>query len=287
MSHVLFSSPAAHPRVTRFAALLLPLLLVAGVIGTGSVTGTASAGQIEAANDSTRDSAIKFVQTDKGQVTTITNPRRRGQRAFKFLLPNGNPARAELEMKRRPRIGDTNWYGWSFRIDGTWPNNSRGIVTQFACYPTNKDFWNKGAAGVGSYIIIGPARNNANYGAPNRVTFVLQHQGDRDGIRVTTFDLGPVSYFKNRWVDIVMKVRWTGNSNGFLELWQRPRGWRNYTRKINYRGTTFWNDEGVAPYFKCGLYGRSTDLGVYGARRVFFDAYEHHGASSGFWDVAP
>jgi len=229
------------------------------------------------------------VHVDKGQVTNDTGTKRNGEISFRCTLNRSTNRRSELEARTRVNIDTVNWYGWSMRVDNAWPNGASAIINQFATYPTNnKNFWRDGASGNGSHIIIGREGGDVKYGSNNRVTFVLQHQGDSDGIKVTTFDLGHVNNFKNKWTDFVMETRWTGDSDGYLKLWYRPLGAKNWgSPKINYSGTTFWNDEGKAPYFKAGLYAGSPGSNWKARRRVWFDSYRHGNSSSYLNQVRP
>ncbi|MEM9915498.1 MAG: heparin lyase I family protein [Planctomycetota bacterium] len=222
------------------------------------------------------------VHIDNGSVNNDANNKRQGTHGFRCELFSNWNRRAELEAKQKSRYvwrsqDQVNWYGWAMKLDGQWPSGAECIINQFPTYPTNnKNFWVNGASGNGSHIIIGRHGGDTEYGQDNRVTFVLQHQGDSDGIQVTTFDLGHIDKYKNQWFDFVMEVKWTGNSNGYLKLWIKPWWSSNWGYpKINYTGTTFWNDEDRIPYFKAGLYGGNAGSNPNATRRIWFDSYRH------------
>jgi hypothetical protein len=83
------------------------------------------------------------------------------------------------------------------------------------------------------------------------------------------------------WTDFVMHVKWTGNSDGFLKIWARTNNgpWKI---RLDYKGATFWNNEGSGPNLKWGLYAGSG-----GSRTIYTDEMRIGDAESSFQEVAP
>ena len=256
---------------------------LAGGLAASSVT--SSAGILEQWLEDKNESRV---HVDNGNVDNDTSTKRQGNVSFRSTLETSTNRRAELESRVRVPIGSTNWYGWAMKMDSAWPTGADTIINQFPTYPTNKNFWVNGASGNGSQIVIGRHGGDVLYGSDNRVSFILQHQGDADGIRVTVFDLGHVDKFKGQWFDFVIHVKWTGNNDGFLKLWYKPYWATDWGYpKIDYTGTTFWNDEDVAPYFKAGLYAGTPGPNPNARRRIWIDSYRHGDASSYLNQVKP
>lgn len=197
------------------------------------------------------------------------------QYAFKHWV-NLCGERSELVMNKT-EIGNTYWYGWSMFIPSDWQDTSEGydIVNQWATYPTNKKF-SKACGANGSYI----ARTKETF------TFNLQRQGDVAQIVCQKYPIASVSELRGKWIDFVMHVKWTGNSDGFLRLWTKI-GNEPYNFTINYVGATYWNDEGTGPYFKMGLYKGDPNFKGPSPRYLYTAQYRLGDAKSTFQDVAP
>jgi len=218
------------------------------------------------------------------QNATFSSTARR--RAFKHWVDRCGE-RSELGMKRT-EIGKTYWYGWSVFIPSDWRDTDSGydIITQWAAYPTKKNF--RAACGaVGSYIARNFDQGNKIRGiSRDRLDFVLQHAGDSAAIECDRFPLAKISEMSGKWVDFVMNVKWTGNKDGFLKFWMKT-GDGQYVQKIDYQGRTFWNDERTGPYFKMGLYKGDPNFKGPAPRSIYTAEYRLGDANSSFRQVAP
>ncbi|MDV2996459.1 MAG: hypothetical protein N4J56_006113 [Chroococcidiopsis sp. SAG 2025] len=139
------------------------------------------------------------------------NIKRAGQTAFKHWI-NRCGERAELE-KKKTKIGETYWYGWSLFVPTDWQDSDPGfdIVNQFPAYPShNGRFPKSGCGAAGSTI-----SRQANKG----LMFNLQRKGDNVDVLCTKHALAKISEIKGKWTDFVMHVKWTGNNDGFLKVW--------------------------------------------------------------------
>lgn len=199
-------------------------------------------------------------------------PVRAGRTAFQHRVMRCGE-RSELAM-RKTVIGQTYWYGWSLFLPADL--GSGGICAQWATYPKKpgRTFPRKGS---GSYLIV----------TGDTLVLRFQHKGSGATDAVCEeIPLGKLSELKNKWIDFVLHVKWTGDDDGFLKLWMST-GSTYADPKINYKGPTYWNDEGDGPYFKMGRY--NGDPGWKGAEPGIWytDEYRLGDAKATFSDVAP
>lgn len=250
-------------------------------------TNLASAAIVEEVTEDISSAWLREASTSKGgptcnlleNVTSLmgntSHPVRAGRQAFRHWV-NRCGERSELAM-RRTAIGSTYWYGWSMYIPSNWQDPSDGydILTQWATYPTPRN--GKFACGAnGSYIV----RNGED------ITFRLQFKGEKTDSECIRYPLVKLADARGRWVDFVMHAKWTGNTDGFAKLWVKV-GNGAYTQKVDYKGRTFWNDEGDGPYFKMGLYKGDPNFSGAAPRYLYTDEYRLGDANAKFEDVAP
>lgn len=226
---------------------------------------------------------INHVELGKGgancqKVETTSTFKRGGQKAFKHWIDRCGE-RAEMKMKRT-KIGGTYWYGWSMFIPSDWQDTSAhyDIVNQWATAPTMP------VRGGGTFKCGANGSHLARQ--DDTFYFIFQRQGDSVDVKCTKYPLAKVSAVRGKWIDFVMHVKWTGNKDGFLKLWIKA-GDRSYTQEINYKGRTFWNDEGTGPYFKMGLYKGEPGFKGPAPRYLYTDEYRLGDANSSFEQVAP
>jgi hypothetical protein len=224
-------------------------------------------------------SACNHLQNVTTFMGNTAHPVRAGRQAFMHQVDRCGE-RSEFEMKRT-EIGKTYWYGWSMFIPSDWQGSDGGhdIVNQWATYPTSKRFATACGAN-GSFLARGRG------GSGDGVDFLLQHAGDSAVIECNKFPLAKVSQMKGKWVDFVMNAKWTGNKDGFVKLWMKV-GNGSYTQKVDYKGRTFWNDEGAGPYFKMGLYKGDPNFKGPAPRTVYTDEYRLGDDKSSFEEVSP
>jgi hypothetical protein len=189
--------------------------------------------------------------------------------------------RSELAMKRT-EIGKTYWYGWSMFIPSNWQDRDAGgdVVAQWPSFPGPHDF--RKACGASASFIARGRRGTSG----DRFYYFLQHAGDAVEIECNKFPLAKVSEMRGKWVDFVMNVKWTGNKDGFVKLWMKI-GNGSYTQQVDYKGRTFFNDEGTGPYFKMGLYKGDPNFKGPAPRYLYTAEYRLGNANSSFAEVAP
>jgi hypothetical protein len=222
-----------------------------------------------------------FTGSRQGDVTLVSSPVRAGSRAFRHSISN-TQERAEFEMGKNTRIGGTYWYGLSYFLPSNFPTGSGidggfTLIAQFAAYPSANNW---PCRGVGSHILLGSGEGRGQAG---KMTFVLQKRPEGGSVSCQQFTVEDIDNMKNRWTDVVMHVKWTGNSDGFLKLWMRL-GDGTWVQKIDYKGATFANNEGTGPYTKFGAYVGNPGRG---SRLLYTDEYRLGDANSSFNDVAP
>ena len=89
-----------------------------------------------------------------------------------------------------------------------------------------------------------------------------------------TFELG--AYETGVWTDWVFHVRWSYESDGFLEIW------KNGVKILYYEGPNCFNDA-YGPYFKMGIYASK----VKDNRIVYHDEFRMADKNGTYTDVAP
>lgn len=207
-------------------------------------------------------------------INNTAHPVRAGKQAFRHWV-NRCGERSELRMKKT-QIGQTYWYGWSMYLPSDWQDTKEGfdIFSQWATYPTPRN-GNFTCGANGSYIV----RNGSN------VVFKFQHKGDSTDIQCDRYTLAKISDIRGKWVDFVMQVKWTGDKDGFMKLWMKT-GDSSYVQKVDYKGRTYWNDEGEGPYFKTGLYKGAPNFKGPAPRYLYTDEYRLGDSNSSFAEVS-
>jgi hypothetical protein len=210
-----------------------------------------------------------------GTNTVVSSPVRGGSAAFKHEITAGGK-RAELEENSRTTFGGTYWYGWSFYHPGSPGVASGGwsIINQWFIGNRDASLWPCGGGGH-------------KFGVENKTTgyklkYDLQYStSGGSAISCTTYDLATFNEIKDQWVDVVMHVKWTSNTDGFLKLWMRI-GSGAWVQKINYSGRTQATDPN-GPYFKMGAYTETLSS----TRTVYTDQYRLGDSNSHFAEVSP
>jgi hypothetical protein len=248
---------------------------------------------IQSATENIREGGIETSMAKGGaacnhmqNVTTFMGnnayPVRAGRYAFQHLVDRCGE-RSELRMKTT-EIGKTYWYGWSVFIPTDWSDKDPGfdILNQWATYPNANDF-TKACGKVGS-VLRGVGSMLAREG--ETVNFMFQHQGNSAAVVCDKYTLGKVSQLRGKWVDFVIQAKWTGNKDGLLKLWMKI-GNDQYTQKLDYKGPSYWNNEGNGPNFKMGLYKGDPNFKGPAPRTVFTDEYRLGNDKSSFEEVSP
>lgn len=179
-----------------------------------------------------------------GQV--VTGPVRCGDYAARFEIRAGDVQppvlgyRAELHelLHHVAPIGSESWYGFSTYLPPDWPDlDNRTVISQFHATPDPGEVWRSPPLAVrytaGRLTVTGRT-------SPERI------QDANDGRELALYDHeGPLE--KGVWHDWVFHVRWSYESDGFVEAWL------DGAPVVDYRGPIGYNDlAGV--WFKWGIY---------------------------------
>jgi predicted RNA-binding protein YlxR (DUF448 family) len=212
--------------------------------------------------------------TEQQNKRSVSSPVRAGKMAYKHEVTNSQE-RDEFEFQKTD-IGGTYWYGWSYYFtESVLKAKGFTIITQIGAYPSNPANGGYPCGGIGSKISVREGAINLD----------LQYSGGGNNRKCTKYKLHPVDGLENKWTDFVMHAKWTGNEDGFLKIWMRIGGDAGkWEQKIDYKGRTFWNNEGNGPYMKLGVYLGSSGNG---SRLLYMDEYRHGDSSSSFEEVDP
>jgi hypothetical protein len=221
------------------------------------------------------DSFAGVMNPSTTNIKVVDSPRRAGSKAFRHEIPSGG-TRAELGTPRVPP-GSTNWYAWSFMHPSSPAIPSGKFTILMQMFMGNRPAGDWPCGGAGHKISAKDGR--LEYHLQRSATGGSANKCDR-------IDLASFNEIKDKWVDVVIHVKWSLKSDGFLKLWMRIGGDSGtWVQKINYSGITHATGEEVeGPYFKMGAY---LGGGGGGARVVYTDEYRHGDADSTFDDVAP
>lgn len=176
--------------------------------------------------------------------------------------------RAELQYRGKVQceIGEERWYSWKIFFGKDYFKNGggSGLICQFPTYPTDRNF-EEGCHGIGTDI-----RTN------NKQQVVLYFQRPANGKDIDCSHFAIAKVKPQEWYSIIVHAKWTGENDGFLEIW-----W-NGKQVVNlHNQATYWNDEDDGPYFKMGFYKGdpwkgyepatlyTDDLKVYGKKTTF------------------
>lgn len=269
----LFNTAIALALGTSLSVAITPNKVQAKIIE--SVTEDVSEANATEASRSKGGSSCNSLENVSTFVDNSVHPVRGGKQAFRHWV-NRCGERSEFRMKKT-KIGETYWYGWSMYIPTDWGDSDKGfdILSQWATYPTKRN-GNFACGANGTYM----TRNGRN------VVFKFQYKGDKEDIECDRYNLAKISDIRGKWVDFVMQVKWTGDKDGFLKLWMRTGG-DEYSQEVDYRGRTYWNDEGEGPYFKMGLYKGDPNFKGPAPRYLYTDEYRLGDRNSSFEEVAP
>jgi hypothetical protein len=173
------------------------------------------------------------------------------------VLPDGS-ARAQLAVPRRPAgtevafsEGDDRWFGWSLRLDRT--------------YPVDTEHWSILAAWKEEGEGEGPLKLSTSF---EEDAFRLEGPGGD-----TVYWRGPL--VREKWVDFLVRVRFSPDPNvGSIEVWTRGPADSHAIRRRLANGADRMRvrtmEPGVArSYLKIGIY--RDDEGFSGPSTVLFD----------------
>jgi hypothetical protein len=191
---------------------------------------------------------------------------------------NGSRLRAEGFM---PMVGGKQWVAhrgddvfYGFRFMETASNGSPHSITQFKGM-------NPDSNAYGGFLAT-----DATHG------FHLRF----GGARIWQPSLGGLAAIRNRWYDVVIRVRYDTGTNGLVELWFGPAGSPTKQTLLGasgkavgttYRGATVFGDNAAAG--TGGVLSKDIWLkqGIYGANAVATDFYSKTRIGKSFAEVVP
>jgi hypothetical protein len=144
--------------------------------------------------------------------------------------PNG-----ELTIARPIAMGQVDWYADAIKIVSPYTVMSFNVVAQYgypslASPPLSISF-DSGGLGIDRHV------------------GVLQAAGDLTGAYIEKPRFWPLSTIYDKWVEIVVGVKWEMNNTGWIEVWARVKanGESTFTRKFLHLDTvTFQQIQGQA-----------------------------------------
>ena len=218
----------------------------------------------------------------------VTSPVRGGSKAARYELryadPKHDSARSERIYKGNSRIGKVGgpdeWYGFSiylppdYEIDDDphrWKGLGKGeIVAQWHSTPDPGE--------------ISPSPPLALYTDLGKWKFTSVHSSNPilTSNNGTWVFLWEAPYQRGVWTDWVVHVKWSYQSNGFLEIWQ------NGKKVVDYKGPNSYNDKGNN-YFQWGIYKAHWNKGPsHVTRRIIYnDELRIGDSTSSYNEVAP
>ena len=203
-------------------------------------------------------------------VTVSTAVSRRGNYAMKAYIQTADK-RAEGVSQRRGTVGGVNWYGWSIYVPADYAGDGLyDIVSQFHDWHATQPAWGKDNRAPTCFLFT----------TSGNLQLDLKYQSAPQTVAHQSFNLG--AYTKGAWHDIVVDVKWTHLSTGFMKVWV------NGVLKLDYTGPTYM-DYGAAngPYFKMGDYKGAYNWPGTSPRYFYMDEFRMGDASSTYDEVNP
>lgn len=211
-------------------------------------------------SDPTKDYAFK-------QSTDI---RRKGNAAARFEMRNTDKSIIRSEMTGKKAEGNpTRWYGASLYLPAAYweRDDSWDIITQMNGVPDEGEAVRNPA--ISLLVSRGRLFLKTCYSAKP-----INTDANRDGQKV--WDLGPVE--KDKWLDVVFKVKYSYGADGILEMW------KNGVKVVSYKGPNSYNDK-ILPFFKFGIYKRNWE--DVSSRVLYVDEVRVGNSLATYKDVAP
>jgi len=215
-----------------------------------------------------------------GRTRVVRSPVRNGRASLEVSLDRASGEhRTDFYLRglgERSRVGGESWYGFSVRFPEDWePDTQNELFAQWV-----RTTETPSGPQLALYVIGEDC--------------VLRKRWDRDPddgaseIRHADLWRGSLLADRGRWIDWVLRVRWSKGADGSLELW------KDGTSLVRDTGPNCYNDGGdEAPYFKFGIYkwpwaqppGETPS--TVAARRLHFDEIRVGDASASFEAVSP
>lgn len=204
----------------------------------------------------------------------VNFPTRAGPHALKFTLDepsNGDKVRAEIALGSVPANSER-WYGFSVLVPQDYKNDpSDEIITQWHNPPDKErgEEWN----GRGPTLSLRIKDDQ----------FILYNSWDSNPVsegrqNFQKWNLANIP--KGQWTDWVVRVKWSYQSDGMLEVWQNDK------LVVRKTGPNTYNDL-KGPFLKMGIYKSHWGEPTFDQRVLYFDEVRIGDASVSYQDVAP
>ncbi|MEE9327091.1 MAG: heparin lyase I family protein [Cocleimonas sp.] len=199
--------------------------------------------------------------------------------------------------------GKEYWLGVSVFIPADWSmdygatKNGRsleerlagGIILQFHDRSYLDKSWRYGLPLVVRHTKQGFMISNRADGCGNTRPGQQTRPGCVPGTPLPNFKKENIPMLLGQWNDFVMHVKWSDQSDGFIDIWV------NGVKELEQNGVNYYSEHTKYPYFKMGLYqssyklkGWSKDV-VYNVneRTLYHDELRIGGSESSFEEVSP
>jgi len=211
--------------------------------------------------------------------TATSKLARIGTHCMQSQLEQGE-TRAEAKMVSKINaVGNEYWYGFSiflpepFEVNSAWESvaNWHGRPD----FDIGEDFHGQGAP-----LTLYTAHPQTDPGWTLNIRWDSKPNSTPGGVPdiegSNYYGFGP--YETGVWTDWVFHVKWSYESDGFLQIW------KNHVKVLNRNGPNCYNDE-YGPYFKMGVYRAGRSAGA--PRTIYHDEFKMADANSTYEDVAP
>ena len=202
-----------------------------------------------------------------------------GTHCMKSHLAVGE-TRAEVSMPSKIKaVGNEYWYGFSIFLPKPFPVNTawESVVN----WHGRPDFdIGEGFHGQGAPLTLYTAHPQTDPGWAINVRWDSKPNSTPGGVPDIEgsdyYEFGP--YETGVWTDWVFHVKWSYESDGFLEVW------KNGVKVLDRDGPNCYNDE-YGPYFKMGIYRAGRSAGA--TRTIYHDEFRMADANGTYEEVAP
>ncbi|MBL7740314.1 MAG: polysaccharide lyase [Chitinophagaceae bacterium] len=185
-----------------------------------------------------------------------------GSNALRMEVRSTDPGvsgsiRSEIALNTDP-LNEDRWYGFSLYLKD-WADDA-APESVFQWHPDNTS----GSAAMSLHV------------AGGSFSFTTNNTGGTSDNEY--IDLGPV--ISNKWIDFVIRIRWSTDSTGLLQLWM------NRNLMIDRSGV---KNAAIESYFKLGInkFGWGHQSSAISQRIAYYDEVRIGNANASYKDVAP
>jgi Polysaccharide lyase len=210
---------------------------------------------------------------NRGVLSFVTSSVAQGNYAARVDLPAASANNGcEVLHRHVTKANSDDWYGMELMLPGNWqsPSSWGMLVAQFNQYGGQLD-WGPpvGIVAFGSSVNLVTQSGSCNTAANGG----CQYSSGLDGTIPMT-QIVPASAFQTqRWIQMIVHIRWATDSTGVVEGWSRYRGDSTWSKTVTQTGrptlqwnaSTLPNPDGAVGADKIGAYrgASSTPLSVW------------------------